>query len=119
VPGFARTLEQPIAAALVIPPSARLVVTEGNYLLLNQEPWVSARAELDEVWYVATDQALRVDRLIARHVHFGKNADAAKEWVLSSDETNARLIVANADLADRVVMNDPDGWRMKSMQQPS
>jgi len=35
-PGFERILEQPIAAAVVVPPSARLVVTEGNYLLLPE-----------------------------------------------------------------------------------
>ena len=35
VPGFDRTLEQPLAAALVVLPSSRLVVTEGNYLLLD------------------------------------------------------------------------------------
>ena len=110
VPGFERTLEQPIAAALVIPPSARLVVTEGNYLLLDEEPWTRARAQLDEVWYVATDHDLRVSRLVARHTQFGKSPDDAVAWVMRSDESNAALVLATADRADRLVVNSPSGW---------
>ena len=111
VPGFERTLEQPIAAALVVPPAARLVVTEGNYLLLDQPPWPRAREQLAEVWYVATDQALRVSRLVERHVQFGKAADEATAWVLRLDEGNAKLVAASAERADRVVLNTPSGWQ--------
>ncbi len=110
VPGFERTLEQPLAAALVIPPSAKLVVTEGNYLLLDQEPWTRARAQLDEVWFVSTDDEVRVSRLVDRHVRFGKSREDATEWVTSSDEPNAALVVATADRADRLVVNSPRGW---------
>ncbi|MGW5240984.1 nucleoside/nucleotide kinase family protein [Monashia sp. NPDC004114] len=110
VPGFERTLEQPLAAALVVAPSAKLVVTEGNYLLLDQEPWIRARAQLDQVWYVATDDEVRVSRLIDRHVQFGKGRDDATEWVMGSDETNAALVMKSADLADRLVVNSPRGW---------
>jgi pantothenate kinase len=110
VPGFERSLEQPLAAALVIPPSARLVITEGNYLLLEQEAWTRARAQLDEVWYVATDDDVRVRRLIDRHVQFGKSPEQADAWVRRSDESNAALVLATAGLADRVVVNSPGGW---------
>lgn len=111
VPGFERDLEQPIAAALVIHPATRLVVTEGNYLLLDEQPWTTARAELDEVWYVTTDDDLRISRLIDRHIQFGKTPDAAAEWATTSDETNAQLVAATSALADRVVINAPQGWR--------
>jgi len=43
-PGFDRDLEQPLAGAVPVPPSASLVVTEGNYLLLDEDPWPSVRA---------------------------------------------------------------------------
>jgi len=111
-PGFERTLEQPLAGALVVPPSARLVVTEGNYLLLEEEPWPAARAELDEVWYVTSDQAVRLQRLVARHVRFGKSVEAAQAWVLGSDEANAELVARGEDRADRVVANTAEGWRL-------
>ena len=55
-PGFDRTLEQPLAAALVVLPSARLVITEGNYLLLEEPRWARARAAMDSVWFVASEE---------------------------------------------------------------
>jgi pantothenate kinase len=103
VPGFERHLEQPIAAALAIPPSARLVITEGNYLLLPGDGWERVRPLLAEVWYVDLDDELRRERLISRHVQFGKSPDEAREWVLRSDEANARLVAATRAAADVVV----------------
>lgn len=105
-PGFERELEQPIAAALVVPETARLVITEGNYLLLPDLPWSEVRALVDEVWYVDLDPEVRLERLIARHVRFGKDPSAAREWVQSTDEPNARLIEAQRDRADLVVRLD-------------
>jgi pantothenate kinase len=113
VPGFERDLEQPLAAALVVPPPARLIVTEGNYLLLDEAAWRSARDSLDEVWFVLADPAVRQERLIGRHIQFGKTRDAAREWVRSVDEPNAILIDKGAARADLVVLNDPDGWRAR------
>jgi pantothenate kinase len=103
VPGFERDLEQPIAAALAIEPPARLVLTEGNYLLLDTDGWRSVRPLLTEVWYVDLDPAVRHRRLVARHEQFGKSPEAARAWVDRSDEANARLVVATRDRADLVV----------------
>jgi pantothenate kinase len=103
VPGFERELEQPIAAALAISPSARLVLTEGNYLLLPGDGWERVRPLLAEVWYVDVDDDIRRSRLIDRHVQFGKSPDEAREWVRRSDEANARLVAATRESADLVV----------------
>ena len=110
-PGFERELEQPVAAALVVEPSVRLVVTEGNYLLLPRREWRAARAQLGEVWFVETDDHLRRERLVERHVRFGKPHAAAAEWVASTDEANAVLVTSMGDRPDRVVLNAPGGWR--------
>jgi pantothenate kinase len=110
VPGFDRTLEQPLAAALVVLPSARLVVTEGNYLLLDDLGWERARRAMDEVWFVASEEAIRVERLIARHIQFGKNADEARAWVATTDQRNSELVAATAGRADRVIVNGAAGW---------
>ncbi|GAA2747687.1 nucleoside/nucleotide kinase family protein [Terrabacter aerolatus] len=109
-PGFDRVLEQPVAAAMVVPPSARLVVTEGNYLLLPEARWERARAHLAEVWFVTGDDDVRRRRLVDRHVEFGKEPTAAVAWVERTDEINAALVAAAAGRADRVVVNGPDGW---------
>jgi pantothenate kinase len=104
VPGFDRTLEQPLAAALVVLPSARLVVTEGNYLLLDDPRWRRARRAMDAVWFVASEQAARVERLVARHILFGKSPQEAQAWVSAVDERNAELVEPTAASADRVLV---------------
>ena len=111
-PGFERTLEQPLAAAMVVPPAARLVVTEGNYLLLPEPRWQRARAALAEVWFVTGDDDLRRSRLVERHGVFGKEPDAAVAWVEQTDEANAALVAAVADRADRLVLNGSSGWSL-------
>lgn len=102
-PGFERQLEQPIAAALAIEPDARLVLTEGNYLLAQQGAWPRARALLAETWFVRVADQLRRERLVARHVRYGKPADDAHRWVMEVDEPNAVTITAAEASADLVV----------------
>jgi pantothenate kinase len=111
-PGFERTLEQPIAAAVVVPPTARLVVTEGNYLLLPEPRWEAARALLAQVWYVTGDNELRRTRLIDRHIAFGKGPDAAARWVRDTDDANADLVMATAGRADRIVLSSQNRWEL-------
>lgn len=102
-PGFDRSLEQPIAASIAVGPAARLVVTEGNYLLLPMGDWPQIRALMDEVWYVDLDDDERTRRLINRHVEFGKEPDEATAWVHGPDQGNARLVTSTRDRADLVV----------------
>ncbi|GGF41371.1 nucleoside/nucleotide kinase family protein [Marmoricola endophyticus] len=102
-PGFERDLEQPLAAALVVAPEAAVVVTEGNYLLLDEEPWRAVRAALDEVWFLDCEDDVRRERLVARHREFGKSPSEAAAWVDRVDEPNARLVLASRHRADRVV----------------
>jgi pantothenate kinase len=102
-PGFDRHLEQPIAGALAVSPDTQLVVTEGNYLLLDRPEWRAVREQLDEVVHLVTDEDLRRRRLVARHVEFGKTAAEAEAWVARVDDANAALVEAAAHRADRVV----------------
>ncbi|MFE0916606.1 nucleoside/nucleotide kinase family protein [Streptomyces nigra] len=102
-PGFERELEQPIAGAVPVEPAARLVVTEGNYLLLGRGAWARVRAQLDEVWFCELDEEERLRRLIARHERFGKTHEEAVAWVMRSDQRNAELVAATRDRADLVV----------------
>jgi pantothenate kinase len=102
-PAFERTLEQPLAGAIPVPAAARLVLTEGNYLLLDTGRWPAVRPLLDEVWFCTLDDTVRAERLLARHVLFGKPPAAAAAWVASVDEPNAALIEATRDRADLLV----------------
>ena len=112
VPGFDRTLEQPLAAALVVLPSARLVVTEGNYLLLDHPHWARARRAMDAVWFVASEESDRIDRLVARHIEFGKTPEEARTWVATTDQRNSELVAGTVRRADRVIVNGAGGWAL-------
>ncbi|GAA3480200.1 nucleoside/nucleotide kinase family protein [Streptomyces yanii] len=106
-PAFDRTLEEPIAGSVPVPPHIPLVVTEGNYLLHDDGPWAPVRGLLDEVWFLDLDPDVRVRRLVDRHVRFGKPRPYAERWVAGSDETNARLVDRGRDRADLVVRLRP------------
>jgi pantothenate kinase len=102
-PAFGRKLDQPIAGSIPVRPDARLVITEGNYLLLDEPPWTAVRRLLDEVWWVELDAAERHTRLVARHVRWGKTPAAAERFVAESDEANARAVAPGRECADRFV----------------
>ena len=109
-PIFDRQIEASIADAIAIDRRVPLVITEGNYLLLDEGPWASIGDLLDECWYIEGNEEERLRRLIARHVEFGKSPAEADEWVHRSDEANARLIDASRDRADALLTLD-DGVR--------
>jgi len=94
-PEFRREIEEPIAGAIPIHARTQLVITEGNYLLLEEGPWARVRELLDEVWYVDVDAEVRLHQLTRRHERFGRSAEDAAAWVASTDEPNARLIEAS------------------------
>ncbi|WP_433830797.1 nucleoside/nucleotide kinase family protein [Actinoplanes sp. CA-015351] len=102
-PSFERTLEQPIAGSIPVFPATRLIVSEGNYLLLDDPRWSAARELFDEIWYVDLDSGERMRRLVRRHMMFGKDAADAIAWAEGTDEHNAMLVEATRTRADLVV----------------
>lgn len=102
-PTFRRDLEEPIAGAIAVPPGARLVVTEGNYLLDQAPPWDGVRPLVDEIWYVELDENVRIARLIARHVAHGRSEPEARRWVKTVDQANAVRVEGTRARADLVV----------------
>jgi pantothenate kinase len=102
-PEFRREIEEPIAGAIAVLPQTRLVITEGNYLLLDEGPWGSVAGLLDECWYVDVDDGLRRRRLVERHMQFGRSEADARRWVEVTDEPNARRIAATRPHATHVL----------------
>lgn len=106
VPRFDRMLEAAIAGALRISVDTELVVTEGNYLLLDDDTcpaWRAVRPLLDEAWLVTADEHERVAQLVERHVAHGRSRAAAEAWVRDVDQANARRIVEHGTAPDLVV----------------
>lgn len=100
-PAYRRGLEEPIAAAIAVPITARVIVTEGSYLLAHDQPWVRLRSLLDETWFVETPRQTRITRLVDRHIEFGMRRDEALAWANGPDEVNARFVETTQDSADR------------------
>lgn len=107
-PQFRREIEEPIAGAVPVAPEHRIVVTEGNYLLLTANPWHEVRTLLTETWFLSPEETLRRDRLIARHQAYGRSLEQARERTLGSDERNAVLINATRERADLLLSTVPN-----------
>ncbi|MEV0713648.1 nucleoside/nucleotide kinase family protein [Asanoa sp. NPDC050611] len=101
-PAFHREIEEPVAGSIPVPPEVRLVVTEGNYLLVPDEPWSGVRLLLDEIWYLDLDEEERLRRLVARHMAYGRSQAEAKARSYGSDQVNAELIATTRSRADLV-----------------
>lgn len=105
-PDFRREIEEPVAGALPVFPETPLIITEGNYLLLEEGPWASVALQLDEVWYLQVEPNLRLERLAQRHQRFGRSREEALAWIASTDEPNARRIEMVRHRAQRQVVWD-------------
>lgn len=106
VPRFNRDLEEPIAGAIRIATTTELVVTEGNYLLLQEGRWALTTPLLDESWMLRPHDDVRRERLVRRHIAHGRSAPDAQQWVMTVDEPNARLIDRSSAPPDLIF--DPD-----------
>lgn len=102
-PSFDRNVEEGIAAEIAIPPSARIVVAEGNYLLIDQAPWSDIRSLVAETWFCETPEDERLRRLIDRHERHGRSPEAAEAWANTVDGSNALLIEPSQERADLTI----------------
>lgn len=102
-PTFDRDLEEAVAGAIAVEPDVEVVVTEGNYLLLDDGPWAAVRSLLTETWYLDVPDDVRVERLVTRHAGHGRTPEQARAWTLGPDQANADLVAATRARADGVV----------------
>lgn len=105
-PRFDRSIEEPIGSAIAVPRDVPLVITEGNYLLLEDGGWLAIRPLLDECWYVDPGEEDRLAWLIARHERYGRSFAEAQARSLGSDQRNAAIVDATKHLADVIIQPD-------------
>ena len=101
-PEFDRSIEEPVPGMILVHPSDELIVLEGNYLLAEDDDWSKIGPLLDMSIYIDIPEVVRLERLLTRHLHFGKTASEAAEWINRVDETNARIIEATKPSASIV-----------------
>jgi pantothenate kinase len=102
-PAFNRTINESIGSAIPVGPAVRVVVTEGNYLLVDTPPWNEVRPLLDLALYLDAPHSTRHSALVRRQLARGLSRSAAQAWAGGSDAANARLIESTRDRADRIL----------------
>jgi pantothenate kinase len=102
-PDYSRVLHESIGGVIPVPSDVRVIVVEGNYLLLDVAPWSEVRALLDLVLYLDAPEQTRQESLVRRQLARGLDVAAARDWVEHSDERNAAVIAATRSRADVVL----------------
>lgn len=102
-PVFHREIEESIVAEGVVSKHCNIVITEGNYLLHTENGWEEVLPLLTESWYIQIDEKLRLERLIARGIKYGRSLKSARDWAYGSDEVNAKLVEKTKIRADVII----------------
>ena len=102
-PIFHREIEASVADEGIVLTTSRVIVTEGNYLFSREHGWDGLFELLDYTWFIEVDDQIRIPRLIARHIEFGKTPEEAEAWVWRSDDSNAKFIDSTADRASNII----------------
>ena len=103
IPLFDRDLEISRAGAAIVGPEDRVLVVEGNYLLLTEAPWDAAAGLFDLTVWIDVPEAELDRRLVDRWAHFGKSPAEARAWIDGNDMANIRRVVQGSRAADVVV----------------
>ena len=106
IPVFDRNLELSRGSADLVTAQHRILVTEGNYLLLDEAPWTSLAPFFDLTVMIAVTEAELDRRLLDRWAHFGKTPQAARDWIDSNDLPNIRRVTRGSRPADITVTQD-------------
>jgi pantothenate kinase len=105
VPVFDRTIEIARAGARLIPASVRVILVEGNWLLLDQTPWDRLHAMFDMTVRVDVPEPVLRDRLRARWVGLGLTEAEIVAKLEDNDLPNGRLVRDGSILPDFLLMN--------------
>lgn len=100
VPVFDRTQELSRAGARLIDRQANVLLVEGNYLLLEQEPWASLRPLFDLTAMIQCDEKTLVQRLMQRWEDLNYPEDRARHWIETNDLPNIRTVQLKSGRAD-------------------
>ena len=105
IPLFDRDLELSRAGADVVGPDDRILIIEGNYLLLNENPWRDLLPLFGLTIFLDVPEEELVRRLTARWQHHGREDAAAQDWIASNDLPNALTVITRSVPAEIVLRN--------------
>lgn len=103
IPVFDRTMELSRAGAAVIGAETRFILVEGNYLLLDEEPWRNLQPLFDMTIFVDVPRDELERRLVERWRHHGREPEAARRWIDTNDMPNIDRVLQHRRPADLVI----------------
>ncbi|KAJ4726803.1 p-loop containing nucleoside triphosphate hydrolase superfamily protein [Melia azedarach] len=92
-PSFDHGVGDPVEDDIFIGLQHKVVIVEGNYLLLDEGVWKDISSMLDERWFIEVDLDTSMQRVLKRHISTGKSPDVAKWRIEYNDRPNAELIM--------------------------
>ncbi len=102
-PIFDRELDAAISSAMVIRADQKIVLVEGNYLLLDEPGWRDLARHWTLSFFLDVDEAVLEQRSIERWLSHGFDADQARQKAQGNDLPNARRVIHNRVPADMVI----------------
>ncbi|WP_020560724.1 nucleoside/nucleotide kinase family protein [Thiofilum flexile] len=103
IPVFDRERDLALAGAEVVQEQHKILIVEGNYLLLQREPWQQLHALWDLSVWIEAETALLERRLIERWLGYGLSEETAKSKALLNDLPNAYTIINESRPADYIL----------------
>lgn len=114
-PVYDREIHDPVPGGVVFR-RQRIVVVEGNYLLLDEPGWRDVRSLLDECWYLEAGVEAIEQRLYERHRAGGKTTEVARARIADNDLPNAALVAGTRERADLVLTPRGEGYLLRTVR---
>ena len=100
IPRFDREKDVAIAGAQEVALQDRVLIVEGNYLLMNYPPWAALQSEWNETIFINPGMDVLEERLIRRWLGYGLDPAEARKRASINDLKNAQTVLDCSRAAD-------------------
>ena len=96
IPKFDRKKDISIERASIVSTKDRILIVEGNYLLLNNKQWAELQDIWDETVFINPGMGVLKKRLIDRWLFYGMDNESAQNRAFRNDIPNAKNVIENS-----------------------
>lgn len=108
LPSFDHGVGDPVPDGISVIPQNKIILVEGNYLLLDIPPWADLKRVFNETWFIECDIDTAMQRVLERQIGHGRTPETAKWRVENNDRKNAMIIADTAARASLLVPSLPE-----------